>query len=290
MNSHDLYPRSLHGLWMGDSGSSSIFKSISKQSDQIQSDRLYAPPLAAYTANSPGPDPIQMEFLLNAKSSFSSLGLEKVGPYLVKKKLQSEAIRSTGYSTIRPIGIGKTMEELDYANPQYSRIDESGINLGAENTIEGESSTLPLVGLGAINDRELDLDAEILDADGINSDNEDEGEEDIFEESIERDSEPEEADLRARVRPIVVHDDDDDDDDEGFMADDVEYQDDHSLESETNASILMNSGAIPAITSAQIGGARSSFTNPTTAASGRTGDEQHYDNENEYSEHDMLVD
>ncbi|KAI3403787.2 hypothetical protein KGF56_003422 [Candida oxycetoniae] len=312
MYSADLYPRSLHGLWNERAGSSSIFKPTSStrnRADSNQLKRLYAPPLSAYTADFSGPDPLRLEYSLKSRSDGFNR-IEDLGPLLCLRNHQMEKVRTTGYSVLRPLGIGRTMEELQFANSQLSHIDDvSANNIAEENSNDGEMNTLPL-NLEAANtnsNHEIDLDAQILNADELNSENnddddddddeydndndndnnndeeeEEEEEEEDGDDFLDRDSEPEESNLRARKRSIVT-------DEEGFMASEVEYQDGYSLLSDTNTNMVMSSGATTGLFSNQAGETRTSTTNPTTAASIRT-EEHEFFNENDYSEHDMLVD
>ncbi|WLF76563.1 hypothetical protein PVL30_000265 [Lodderomyces elongisporus] len=291
MYTSNLYSRSLHGLWNSE-------KSLCDQSAEnasISANQLFAPPLSTYTTNSPGPDP----FLLDSNVSTRSIlrDSEEVLSLQRKRAHQLEKIRKLGYSNIRPIGVGNTMEELDYAHSQLSLADDTANHITAENTEEGEMSTLPLAGsrggirdgtgtntsalLQASEENEIDLDAQILDADALQNSEDDDDDDDNFGDSFDRVSEPEERDLRIRSQ---IHADD------GFMAADVEYQDDYSLpRSATNTNVLMSSG-VTGIFSARTSGTHASITSPTTATSLRTVGDHQFDNENEYSEHDMLVD
>ncbi|KAI5951102.1 hypothetical protein KGF54_004176 [Candida jiufengensis] len=240
--STDLYPRGLHHLWT--------------QDQSPKEPKQFAPPLASYTAEFPGPDPLK----LNRSNDLSIL--------IKIKQEQLDKIRNTGYSTIRPIGIGKTMEEIDYMKQQTTSSIDDELNdhiiEAAENTNEEELDTLPL---------QQDLDAQILNADETINSEDFEDDEDSFSDGP--------GFLVPGPPQLQQHQQLDD---EGFMAADVEYQDDHSLNSETNTNILMNSGVTTGLITQ-----RTSTTNPTTAPSLRTVEERYVD-ENEYSEQDMVVD
>lgn len=226
---------------------------------------------------------MQLEYLQILRSGKPQPSVDDLSMLIRMKEERLIEIRNTGYSTIRPIGIGKTMEEIDYAQRGYSGVEDSAINnnVAAENSNEDEMSTMPL-NMGE--QEEVDLDAEILDADALQSDDddEDEDEDDEFQNSDDHDVSHHPHHLRRNQGYIM--------DDEGFMAAEVEYQDDHSLNSESNAHILMSSAVTASVLPTRTTGNRTSTTNPTTAPSFQTIEEQHYDNENEYSEQDMLVD
>ncbi|KAI5963608.1 uncharacterized protein KGF55_002488 [Candida pseudojiufengensis] len=237
-SSSDPFPKGLHHLWSK--------HNLPNDSTQI------APALSSFTADFPGPN-------LSEVNNSNDLSL-----LLKVKQQQLDNIRLTGYSIIRPIGITKTMAEIDYLKEQNSNIvnDESYNNISeaAENSRIEEAETLPL---------QQDLDAQILNADEtLNSEDFEEDENSISDEPS----------FQARQNLHIQNVD------EGFMAADVEYQDDHSLNSETNTNILMNSGATTGLITQ-----RTATTNPTTATSLRTVEERYVD-ENDYSEQDMLVD
>lgn len=186
---------------------------------------------------------------------------------------QLELIRNTGYSTIRPIGIDMTMEEADMeearrfaasqAEQQYD--DPSYIHTTENEQVMSNDSR-----------EEVDLDAEVVNADEEEENFEDfedddseyladelririAGAESFEDEDEDSRIEPEEAGLRVRsrfgsanslrlsqMRPILervlqapVHSNLVD---EGFMADDVEYQNDHSTVDPSLHQMLIDSG------------------------------------------------
>ena len=289
MFSPDLSPRGIHHLWSSNNNQLLLNSSQQRTANNSEAkhyNKLFAPPLSSYTAAFPGPDPSQMEYLQITRSDKPHPTVDDLALLMRMKEQRLMKIRNTGYSTIRPIGIGKTMEELDYAQRGYSAVEDSTINnnVAAENSNEEEMSTMPL-NIGE--EEEVDLDAEILDADELRSDEEDDDDDDDIDDDDYDDGVniPQSHDHHhfRRNQGYIM-------DDEGFMAAEVEYQDDHSLNSETNTHMLISSAVTATVLPTRTTGNRTSTTNPTTAPSFQTLEEQHFDNENDYSEQDMLVD
>ncbi|KAI5948840.1 hypothetical protein KGF57_005238 [Candida theae] len=287
----DLSPHGIHHLWSDESISTPISSSRytttanNNSETKKQYNKLFAPPLSSYTAAFPGPDPFQLEQLQILRSDKPQPSIDDLTLLIRVKEERLMRIRNTGYSTIRPIGIGRTMEEIDYAQRGYTAIEDSAINnnVAAENSNEEEMSTMPLnVG----EQEEVDLDAEILDADALQSDEEEEEEE----EEEDDDDDEEDGDQSIPAQHYIPRDQGYVLDDDGFMAAEVEYQDDHSLNSESSTHILMSSAITASVLPTRATGNQTSATNPTTAPSFQTIEEQHFDDENEYSEQDMVVD
>ncbi|KAI5967685.1 hypothetical protein CANMA_002865 [Candida margitis] len=279
MFSSDLSPRGIHHLWSTNNNSSLLNSSHQHSTNNSETKyhhKLFAPPLSSYTAESPGPDALQLEYLQISHPDKPQPSVDDLALLMRMKEQRLMKIRNTGYSTIRPIAIGKTMEELDYAQRGYSVAEDSAVNnnVAAENTNEEEMSTLPLINA---EQEEVDLDAEIFNADESQSEDEDD---DI---NLVDSDDPDLSHHMQRTQGYIM-------DDEGFMAAEVEYQDDHSLNSETNTHILMSSAVTASILPTRTTGNRTATTNPTSAPSLQTLEEQQFDNENEYSEQDMLVD
>ncbi|CCG20605.1 hypothetical protein CORT_0A02140 [Candida orthopsilosis Co 90-125] len=284
MFSSDLSPRGIHHLWSNDNNHS-LFNSSQHSTNNSETkhyNKLFAPPLSSYTAAFPGPDPLQLEYLQILRSDKPQPSFDDLSLLMQMKEQRLMKIRNTGYSTIRPIGIGKTMEELDYAQRGYSMVEDSAMNnnVAAENSNEEEMSTLPL---NLAEQEEVDLDAEILDADELQSDDDDDDDDNDDDLNLQHSDDHDGSHHLRRNQGYIM-------DDEGFMAAEVEYQDDHSLNSETNTHMLISSAVTASVLPTHTTGNRTSTTNPTTAPSFQTLEEQHFDNENEYSEQDMLVD
>ena len=177
----------------------------------------YAPPLSSYSAEHCGLSVAHTEYnRALQKMAFTGLrDLPLVSPLVQKRLTQLRQIRSTGYDTLAPIGINKTMRDLDEeAQLDEEDMDSQGIqaeNLVAASTTQvlqngaNVSSVSAADGPGleaapaSIFLPETDLDAHVPDADAS-------------------DLSPQEALSRSRSETP-----------DGFMAEDVEYQFDHSL-------------------------------------------------------------
>ncbi|RCK62435.1 hypothetical protein Cantr_09115 [Candida viswanathii] len=285
MYTPNLFPNDLYNLW-SDNDKPPESAKLAKE----HRNNLYAPPLSAYSTDFPGASLYHLEYTINSTSKNTQLFANT--PLTQSRRAQLAKIRNTGYTTIRPIGIIQTLEEIELEKNYYSLEEHSlNANAGGEATAAIENSSDPAVGVNgstisipqhgqAPEDQhsEVDLDAQILNADDMYSASDDDND-DSF-------NEPEEDSLRGRVGATM--------DDEGFMAaTEIEYQDDHSLNSETHNGMLMGSGTSGASASTQFNSStntgRTITTNATTATSGSLLpiDEQ---NENDYSEQDMIVD
>lgn len=184
----------------------------------------YAAPLSAYLADECGSSSFYTHYN-TAKQLAHVTGSQDVpllSPALLKRLHTLRKIRATGYTTIAPTGIGKTMAQID-ADAQIEEDDLALCvqeNLGhgpghseihADNSVgethnQDPAESDPLLGM------ERDLDAQIVDADTSGA----------------------------------FSDDLDDQNDAGghggFMAADVEYQEDHSIGRDT--ATLDRSGGI----------------------------------------------
>lgn len=209
------------GLQTSSGHSSRLFRARNDHTAPIEPD-LFAPPLSAYLTEECGPSSVHTEYN-TAKQLARMSGTTDVpllSPGLLKRLQALRKIRSTGYTTLSPIGVGKTMAQID----ADAHIDEEDSHCVQENSVQGTTHAETLVVLNelvnisnvtaaangatrapfegssnATMDMARDLDAQVVDAD--NSDTFDD-------------------DLDDHVE-LLVHD--------GFMAEEVEYQNDHSL-------------------------------------------------------------
>lgn len=235
----------------------------SESNDQAEEQRVYlrslfAPPLVAYSAEYPGASLSQLEYTIKTQSS-GGLNTPLLTPLTQRKLERARRIRNLGYSTIVPIGIDKTMERIDYEESRRHAMneqeDQSFIQT-AENSTSNNMSTpaqpADSSGIGMNNStlgeqrEEVDLDAQIINSDEYHQ----------VSDNFDSDDDDDEADAIGNTRYEATSDDEQDigfaddviNDDEGFMADEVEYQDDHSINNDLgsgglSSNILMNSGA-----------------------------------------------
>lgn len=217
---------------------------------------LFAPPLLAYSAEYPGASLSQLEYtIINQTGNKDELPL--LTPLIQRKLDRLQQIRNIGYTNIVPIGVGKTMEKIDMEEARHFNMSdqqEESFIPTAENG-DGPDSSIN----GAVNhnvneddNEEIDLDANIPNADVTNED--DDFEEDDFGEIQE---EQEEIDLDYHSL----------NEDEGFMAEDVEYQDDHSIVTEHAPNMMISSGTTATTINTNMGSGRSIGTNPTSISS-----------------------
>lgn len=155
---------------------------------------FYAPPLSAFSPDAPGGSERELEYTIevgtNRRSRYSL-----ITPLVHRKMDELKLIGSMGYSTIRPVGIGRTLGEIEADKAKelsQVALAPSSEEATAENTHEGISSSAQLP--------EADLDADVVDMDD------------------------------GGVAEDLAFLSDEENDDVGFMADEVEYQPDHSLE------------------------------------------------------------
>lgn len=164
----------------------------------------FAPPLSAYLADQCGAHDAAAEY--NAAVEEARLSGASDVPLLAPATLRRldalRRIRATGYTTLLPIGVGATMAEMDReADADLLEVQVENLAAGeAEASVSGAGAGLGHLEGGAGLDADLDagdlgadLDDGVLDADG-----------DTFDSS-------------GGATP------------DGFMAEDVEYQHDHSL-------------------------------------------------------------
>ncbi|CAI5756023.1 unnamed protein product [Candida verbasci] len=255
MYSPDLSSKNLYNLWHNHNP---------KELDNVDKKHLknlFAPPLSSYSSNYPGVDILHLDYNNNSTQNSQ---IFTTSPLVQSNFIQLEQIKNYGYSTIRPIGIGKTMEEIDYLNQQ--NIDDQTqlsqiTHIAAENSTEGIINNVNGTTISIDNQLpQEDLDAQVLNADENSNSN----------------SEDDESNSNTDHNYRIQEDD--------FMAADVEYQDDHSLNSETAANI-MNSGSTAILNNT----GRS--TNPTTASvTGRSSINVAVEqNENEYLQEEMII-
>lgn len=264
---------------------------------------LFAPPLLAYSAEYPGASLSQLEYTISTQSG-SKNDLPLLTPLIQRKLDRLRQIRSIGYTNIVPVGIGKTMEQIDYEESRQFNLseqqDESCIP-AAENGDAPDSSINGAANNSSNNHRveepiEVDLDANILNADDQTNDDDDFGEVDFGEVQEEQ----EEIDL----------DDHSLNEDEGFMAEEVEYQDDHSIVTDNVVpNLVINSGTTATTINTNMNSGRSIGTNATSINStspiglmnhnssnlystghGFANDNDENNNENDQSDLDMVID
>ncbi|CAN3376801.1 hypothetical protein DIURU_001581 [Diutina rugosa] len=155
---------------------------------------FYAPPLSAFSPDAPGGSERELEYTIEVSTNRRSR-YSLITPLVHRKMDELKSIGSTGYTTIRPVGIGRTLGEIEAdRTKEMSSLNSapSSAEATAENTHEGITI--------ATSFPEADLDADVVDMDDG---------------AIAEDS-------------AFLSDEENDDD--GFMADEVEYQPDHSLE------------------------------------------------------------
>lgn len=171
----------------------------------------YSLPLSAYPADETGPSSVYSEYnttrQLAALSGTSDVPL--LSPMVLRRLQTLRSIRSTGYTQISPIGVGRTMAQIDVdkVDPDDSNcVQENLVHnaqtlvvLEADLAISGvDSASISETGISGVSGHSFgmdrDLDAQIVDADSS----------DTFDGAAN-----------------ASHD--------GFMAEEVEYQHDHSL-------------------------------------------------------------
>lgn len=255
--------------------------SVDHQSRQLR--QLFAPPLVAYSPDYCGANLAYVEYTIQAAAAhfgsvhsgeFMTTGpscdFAGTAPLLQQKTDQLRAIRDTGYATIRPIGIGKTQHELDAEagirrQEQGSSQDDEAQGVTVENQDDAGSGILDSATIyGA------DLDTQVVDADAHESANEDSELYSLSHDGQGSVSPPADAinmshsllllllHLQHNYRENLVN--------EGFMADEVEYQADHSLDESLRH---QDSSLISPVYTAFSGGATAS-TNMTSVHSNPT--------------------
>lgn len=180
----------------------------------------FAPPLAAYTAERSGADELYLEY--NSTSQSAALrGNKDIALFLPQtlKKLQMlQRIRETGYFTLRPVGFNKTMAELDrdalVEEEEHRSVHAE--NLAAMTT--GEHLGQLVNGSAGTDDLSRDLVAN-NDVPSI-----------VLTTGIDRDLDSNLMDADINDLSLQTEDGDSDTPD-AFMAEEVEYQRDHSLAS-----------------------------------------------------------
>lgn len=145
---------------------------------------LFAPPLQAYSSDTPGASSQELEYTIQITNKLKS-GL--ITPLVQKKTDNLRNIRNYGFNIIRPVGIYKTLEELDYEDQKNSiqPLVDASFQSRTDPDLENSRNSPDL-------QNSVDLDAQVENYDDSNHNS------NIFS-------------------------------DDGFMADDVEYQVDHSL-------------------------------------------------------------
>lgn len=191
-------------------------------STEIPAEALqFAPPLAAYTAQRSGADEIYLEYNITSQSA-ALRGNKDIALYppRTQKKLQMlQRIRETGYYTLRPVGFNKTMAELDHA----AIVEEAELRSAhAENlaamTTAGEQLGQFVNGSGGTDDLSREL-ATNNDVPSI-----------VLTTGMDRDLDSNLVDADINDLSLQTEDADSDTPD-AFMAEEVEYQHDHSLAS-----------------------------------------------------------
>lgn len=265
MYSPNLFSGDFNHLWLQhdtSSASNARFRSQPNGTPLIEDQRahhqhlrhLFAPPLLAYSAENPGPSVTQLDYIIRTKSlngnSIPSNNL--LTPLVVKKLNKLQSISKVGYHTIAPVGINKTMGELEFEERRraayYEQQQQQHLHLQLQlqinqDTLGQDDSNIPTVGNTSNSileqPEDIDLDADIPD---IDFQSREEGEDDEEEEDGGEEAEQRETGQSAIAgsnqaganidNEGVINENeiyDDVDEDEGFMAEEVEYQDDHSI-------------------------------------------------------------
>ncbi|PVH20232.1 hypothetical protein CXQ85_002016 [Candidozyma haemuli] len=130
-----------------------------------------APPLASYLPNAPGPSAFHEEYMMGGQGGrISGQNASSVlTPSMAMKLDKLRSIRATGYYTLAPIGINKTMAQLDY---EAQEMEDEDCNVAqAENSNANVSTSIYQDAPSGMPDAsaEQDLDADIEDADASGS-------------------------------------------------------------------------------------------------------------------------
>lgn len=192
----------------------------------------FAPPLAAYTAGRCGADEMFLEYNSTLQSA-ALRGVKDMALFLpqTQKKLQMlQRVRETGYFTLRPVGIHKTMAELD--RDAVAEEDEQrsahAENLAAMMT--GEQLSQYTHGTGVL-EEESDLSGALgISGSGIVGSSGLLASSGVLATGMDRDLDEELVDADINDLSLQTEEADSDTPD-AFMAEDVEYQNDHSLAS-----------------------------------------------------------
>lgn len=254
---------------------------------------LFAPPLLAYSAENPGPNVTQLDYIIRTKSlngsAVSSNNL--LTPLVVKKLNKLQSISKIGYHSIAPVGINKTMEELDFDQKRraaYYLQQHLHLQINPD-TLRQNDSTIPTVGNTSNSileqPEEIDLDANVPDID-LQSREEDDDNEEEDSEDIEGLGTGREApgpdrggaeDSEGVINENEIYDDVDED--EGFMAEEVEYQDDHSI----TTTDVTRSGITPVTTNTILNAIRENDRVASGSAAAVEVTENDWENENDYN-------
>lgn len=186
------------------------------QLPQIEPDH-FAPPLSAYLTEECGASAVYTEYNTAQQLAMvlATNDVPLLTPGLLRRLQALRDIRSTGYTTLMPIGVGKTMAQIDaeaHIEEEESHcVQENSVHHTAAETLNVLANTSNFGGTGNsgssraergtehVLNMSRDLDDDVEDAD--NSDSYDE-------------------DLSDHMGSVA---------DDGFMAQEVEYQNDHSL-------------------------------------------------------------
>ncbi|CAN3353070.1 hypothetical protein DICA3_A03620 [Diutina catenulata] len=159
----------------------------------------YAPPLSAFSPETPGGNPHELEYIIEANSQQR---LNLTTPLVQKKRDELRNIARMGASTLRPIGIGRTMDEIE--------AEQKKKQAAAATQNEPEPERGPPPEIAQMQILEVDLDQDVVEMDGGDVDDS------MFVSEEENGGE-------------------NDEENDGFMAEEVEYQADHSLDYEVSA-------------------------------------------------------
>ncbi|CUM53750.1 uncharacterized protein AC631_00277 [Debaryomyces fabryi] len=215
---------------------------------------LFAPPLLAYSAEYPGASLSQLEYTISNRSG-NKQDLPLLTPLIQRKLDRLQQIRNIGYTSIIPAGVGKTMEQIDFEEARHHNMSEQQEESFIPTAENGDVPDSSINGIHnqSINEEEepeIDLDANIPNADDVTNDDDDFDDDDFGEVQEEQD----EIDL----------DDHGLDEDEGFMAEEVEYQDDHSIVTDHIPNMMINTGTTATTVNTNLNSGRSIATNPTS--------------------------
>lgn len=309
MYTPNLFPNDIFSLWSkeGSNNHSRLYeldpKSGSHEEEQLEDQRkhlrsLFAPPLVAYSAEYPGASVSQLEYTIKTQTT-GLLNAPLLTPLAQRKLERARKIRNLGYSSIIPIGVEKTMEQIDYEESRRYNLNEQE-DQSYPPTAENSTANNSLNPASGPQD-EVNLDDDIINSDEYNQMSDDFDDNDDLSEAVgnTRYEAASDDETLAGFGDDVLNADD------GFMADEVEYQNDHSLIHDGSPAILLNTGSTTTTMSSNIvNSARtipSNATSPLTGfeASGVSGrieairecDEENDENEeNNDSHHDMVID
>lgn len=245
MYSPSVLSSDVYSLWKAPErslGSSGTANGEDEHKSVQNSRSLYAPPLMAYSAEYPGASLYQLEYTIASQNG--TVG-NRLPPHSQRKLERLQRIRNTGYNSIIPIGMKKTMRQLDAERTQSAAADADDAEItnmaenvhgehlnqaagganGRDQTAEAMTTSLESHGnsnsMSNMMSRTTDPGSSInLDAEMPNMDDSDTQSGTFLSEEGEYSDAP-----APHVGEMI-------NEDEGFMAEEVEYHEDHSFASE----------------------------------------------------------